>query len=199
MKTINTLLMFGLFSASLAAQATTMTAKPNHYSYGKPASSPASTQPMMAKPATPAAAPAAAPAATPANTSSQPMMAKPATPPTTTPTPAAPAPASSGMGGVVGGMAAGALVGAGATMLLNSNSGEKQAATTTPANAPAPSNLVYTGNVEQDFVSAMTLWQEKRYTDVINMSAPYTKCTRCSDKEAFMIELNQLAKKNVGQ
>lgn len=184
MKTINTILMFGLFSASLAAQATSMTAKPNHYSYSKPASSPASTQPMMAKPATPA------------NTSSQPMMAKPATP--TTPTPAAPAPASSGMGGVVGGMAAGALVGAGATMLLNSNSGEKQAAA--PATtAPAPSNLVYTGNVEQDFVSAMTLWQEKRYTDVINMSAPYIKCARCSDKEAFMIELNQLAKKNVGQ
>jgi hypothetical protein len=192
MKTINSLLMLGLFSASLAAQATSMTAKSHSYNYGKPASSPASTQPMMAKPATPAAAPAT----TPASTSSQPMMAKPATP--ATPTPAAPAPASSGMGGIVGGMAAGALVGAGATMLLNSNSGEKQAAA--PATtAPAPSNLVYTGNVEQDFVSAMTLWQEKHYTDVINMSAPYTKCTRCSDKEAFMIELNQLAKKNVGQ
>ncbi len=197
-------LLIGLLASVSTAQAGTLTAKPSFPSYSKPAPSHAPSSPAPAY-SSPSSGPTigknvpqnntAAPA-TPASThSSAPASPAPA---------AAPAPAaSSGMGGIVGGMAAGALLGAGATMLL-SDSGKEAGAATTPAGA-APAGTVagapimpYSGNVEQDFMSGMLLWQNKNYAELINITNPYLACTNCSDKDKFMMELNRLGKLNVG-
>jgi hypothetical protein len=105
------------------------------------------------------------------------------------------------MGGIVGGMAAGALLGAGATMLLSDSGSSTPAAGTAAAPAGTVASatvLPYSGNVEQDFMSGMLLWQNKNYAELINITNPYLACTNCSDKDKFMMELNRLGKLNVG-
>lgn len=188
-------LILGLLASVSTAQAGSLTAKPSFLSYNKPAA------PAHA-PAAPSSGPVIGRNVPQNNTSTAPTQSAPATPThnNTAATAAAPAAASSGMGGVVGGMAAGALLGAGATMLLSdSPSTATPAATASAPAASAPANLVYTGNVEQDFTSAMLLWQSKHYAELIKISEPYTKCTNCGDKDRFMMELHQLGKRYIGQ
>ena len=175
-------LLIGLLASISTAQAGTLTAKPAGGAFSKPSSAPTIgknvSPPVQNRSATPASTPAQ-------NT--------PATAPAA-PAAAAPAPASSGMGGMIGGMAAGALVGAGAAMLLSDSSSAAPSGTVADA-----SIMPYSGNVEQDFMSGMLLWQNKNYAELINITNPYVSCTTCGDKEKFMIELNRLGKLNVGK
>lgn len=195
-------LLIGLLASVSTAQAGSLTAKPSFPSYSKPASTPSyssAPQPSSSGPTigknvpqnNTAHAPASAPSAPTANTAHP-----------TSPAPAATAPApaaGSGMGGIVGGMAAGALVGAGAAMLLSDSGSSTPSAGATPAGTVANATIMpYSGNVEQDFMSGMLLWQNKNYAELINITNPYLACTNCSDKDKFMMELNRLGKLNVG-
>lgn len=197
-------LLIGLLASVSTAQAGTLTAKPSFPAYKpSPSSSHAPSAPA------PSSSPMIGRNVPQSNTAASSSTATthtatPSAPHTPAPAAAAPAPASSGMGGIVGGMAAGALLGAGATMLL-SDSASSSTAPATGAGTSAPAGTVtgatiapYSGNVEQDFMSGMLLWQNKNYAELINITNPYLACTNCSDKDKFMMELNRLGKLNVG-